>query len=249
MVMTKPHITITEDRLRALISVGPDIELDLGQLRALVGEAGICYGLLPERLVAAAKPSDETRDIVLAIGTAPVTRKIVHLSDGLSGSKDMVADRQVLGQVVVDETRQPQAGMGVDGKPIDAADDLIGDLLVGKGVELRQDRLVATRGGLFSVEDGLLWRVVDDPRGKPKRDVVLFRSEDDSEAWVRLEGGEFVPSELLQKLLVDNEISYGLDPLAIAEACNGVSQPSTIVVARGRPMVPMGKSNIWSTPV
>jgi uncharacterized protein (DUF342 family) len=78
-----------------------------------------------------------------------------------------------------------------------------------------------------------MWTVVTDPRGRPKRDFMIFVADDDSSCWVRLEGGEYLPSEALQNALRAKEVVYGLDPSGINRAVEGVCKPTTIELARG----------------
>ncbi|TVR16168.1 MAG: DUF342 domain-containing protein [Planctomycetota bacterium] len=229
------EVVITEDRLRAVLNVPAGTHLSQDHIKGLIVERGVCVGLQEAALAEALVASEHDRRLTVALGLPPRTRWYYHLKEGIVGGGEPVRSGQILAEMVFDEQRQPRSGMTVDGVALSAPEDseVVSEIIVGVGVEVFKNVLRSTRGGVFVIQDEFVWRVVDDPRGKPKKQPMLFLADDYHSAWVRLERGEYIPMNILRDLLREKEVSYGLIPQALNAAAKGATEAATYELARG----------------
>lgn len=229
------EVVITEDRLRAVLHVPAGTHLSQDQVKSLIVERGICMGLQQAGLSEALVAADRDRKITIALGLPPCTRWYYRLKDDLQGAGESVRAAQIIAEMVYDEQRQPRTGMTVDGVALSPPEDpdTVSEVIIGIGVERFKEVLRTTRAGVFVIQDEFVWRVVDDPRGKAKKQPMLFLADDYHSAWVRLEGGEYIPMDVLRGMLLDKEVTYGLIPSAINQVAKGTSQSATYELARG----------------
>lgn len=228
-----PEVSLTNDRLRAIIAIPAGMAVDLHRLKELIAERGICVGLQPAALTEAAQASDQDRDLVLAIGQPPRSQWYWALRPEVGQSGESVSKSQILADRVFDEGRIAQPGLSVDGKELEVSPEEASEIVIGSGVERKGDHLVAKKDGIFLIVDDIVWRVIDDPRGQAKRDAVLFLADDAHSAWVRLEKGFYIPMDIIQALLADKGVVYGLNAEAITKAAKGVDAAETLEFARG----------------
>lgn len=207
--------------------------LDLPRLRAMVAEAKVCVGLRSQVLQEATQVSDSDRDLVIAVGDPPRSPWFWRLRPECQGNLRSVEPGQVIADQVCDEARSCADGLSVDGKVLPSKRDEICDVILGAGLARQGNELQATAEGLLKAGQGVLWEIVEDPRGKAKRDAILFTSDDMHSAWVRLEPGSFIPMEIIQRLLAEKGVVYGLIPDAINIIAKGVQTAQTIELARG----------------
>ena len=228
------QLTLSEDCLRATIDIPGGYHLELQTLRQMVADEGIRFGLIPETLLEAAVVDDQDRQLTIARGKPAISHWRWRMRPEYVGELAVpVIKGQVIADKVHDETRDEQPGMTVTGNELPVNADEITDVQIDDTLDPKGDLLRAAKDGIFVTEHSYRWRVDDDPRGKPNKDPVLFIADDGLSSWVRLEAGQFIPTEVLQAKLKEKGIVFGLNPAGIQQATNGVQTAETVELAHG----------------
>lgn len=235
------HIHISPDRLQAALDLPAGKFVDLSVLKLLLQKGDILFGLHPVALIAATRPTDQDRTLILADGQPAQVAFPGGMDPAIEESTlpRAVATGDEIGRFLPPAPSKP--GTGVDNKPIDplVTEHAIINWSIGRGLELRADGLVvATRdGNLVHDPDGLLRVCIPDLIERERTDVLMQIDQKAMEAWVELNPGEYCGREAMQINLNRLGIAYGLDEAAIEAVGRPERENRTLVLARGTPAV------------
>jgi uncharacterized protein (DUF342 family) len=230
------HVTvsISPDRLKAVIECPEGVKLDVPQLRQLLAAHGIATGLVRETVEALSTPHGDPRAMVLARGVPPTKGFPGALEPALieEGLPRPISSGDVIGRYTPPKLGRP--GVGVDGKPIPATWQSP-PLSAGRGLKINGDQtLIATRDGmLMKDKDGSLIVAIPNLEETEKKQLAIRVSIDQLEASVTLKPGEYATEVGIRESLAHARITHGVLEDELANLKSSDENERTIVIARG----------------
>jgi uncharacterized protein (DUF342 family) len=228
-------LAISDDRLRAILTLPANEVVDQEPLRAQLAALGVVYGCDDEGVLAATKPEAIDREIVVARGDAPLAQPL----PALDPPPDADHPRQVrrgerIARLV--STGEGQPGTGVDGSMLPAT---ASRPRLGRGLADAHDGwVVALRDGDYALDGfGQAAVVLPGIREHQRQEILIQLDPRELEAWVRFDPGEWMLPEDLQRCMLAAGVHHGIDPRAIASAALSEPAERTIAVARATPAV------------
>jgi len=231
------QLTLSPDMLQAVLDLPAGCALNKESIAALLVQAGVRHGLVPQALLSCLTAVASDRTLVIAQGQAAEPVRSARLVPPLDPATlpKAVTTGTCLGRYVAEDPGRP--GVGVDGQVI--LPDAPLSLHIGRGFDLTGDGLlVANRDGLVECDETGLLRVALQTVATRKLARVLVQLEfSATQAWISLRTGEHLDAGTLQAGLDRAKVAFGILPEAFIESRRTAERPRRLLVARGQPPI------------
>ncbi len=235
--MLNVELTISEDRMQAILVVPREECISLAELKDLITEMGICYGIDVAGVQQAAVPVAFERKVIIARGLAPQKAFYGTIIPPLLEQLPMhVCEGQGLGEFV--PPHPERSGWTVLGEELHAEET---HLNIHKDVRIGYGLTFDGEGSVHALDEGYCYQQADgslvvDKVGQRLQadDVQCTISADGMEASIHLPALAMIEMDQLRLLIQQVGIRFGLDPLVLHTVARIDGADRDIVIAHGQ---------------
>ncbi|MFW5844727.1 MAG: FapA family protein [Planctomycetota bacterium] len=230
----KLEVTVSPDRLRAILHIPGGVSLRAEELQGMVRDAGVVHGLDEEALAGALESTENDRQVCIAKGQAAVAARAGRLRPDIPPGElpRRVAAGEDLGEY--SPARQALDGMGVNGEPL-VANRIARLYDAGRGLRVADEHLLVERDGWLFLDGHGDWRV--DAHGRPLTadEIELTIAADRTRVTVDVPAGCVIPVLEMRSLIQRHGISHGIDGEVVKAATQVTDEARALQVARATP--------------